>query len=457
MLKAALCTTAISILAFLTFAGAGAAEQPSQFGRLFPNLPAFTDPTIQQLADLVQTERDPGTDDFNNDTMPSGFTYFGQFLDHDLTLDTLGPPTAFVDPTTLTNNRTFRLDLDSVYGGGPSVSPELYEDDGLHFKVQEDNGNGVRDLPRNADGSAILIEDRNDENEIISQLHVAFLKAHNRLIDEGKSFSEAQTILTQNYQWAVVHDFLPHILEPGLIDRLLDKGKLPKALKKLVEDPTMTPVEFSVAAYRFGHSQVREAYEINEDTGKIAVFSSTEPDLRGGRPIPEGRQIEWGNFFNELTVPGDEDGVNISRKIDTLISKPLFDLPIPGAEATGSNVLPFRTLTREQFYGMPSGQDVAKELGAPVISPATLHLGPGFTNGTPLFYYILAESKAGGGERLGEVGSLIVGASFASVLFNDPDSYLVVKKFHPDEEIAGDDGVLTISDLLVFAGVVEDD
>ena len=58
--------------------------------------------------------------------------------------------------TTLTNGRTFRLDLDSVYGGGPTVSPQLYAGD--RFKVQEPNANGVRDLPRNADGSAILVE-----------------------------------------------------------------------------------------------------------------------------------------------------------------------------------------------------------------------------------------------------------------------------------------------------------
>ena len=98
----------------------------------------------------------------------------------------------------------------------------------------------------------------------------------------------------------------------------------------------MTPVEFSVVAYRFGHSMVRRAYELTNTTGKIQVFSATLPDLRGGRELPAGRQIDWGNFVHELTRPDNVGHVNQSRKIDPLISSSLFVLPIPGAEASGS-------------------------------------------------------------------------------------------------------------------------
>jgi len=129
--------------------------------------------------------QDPG-DSEDNDDLPSGFTYLGQFIDHDLTLDAIPQPSDFVDPTTLTNGRTFSFDLDSVFGGGPTGSPELYEADGVHLRVQEftdADGDLVRDLPRNEDGSAILADRRNDENQIIAQIHVAFLKFYNRLVD----------------------------------------------------------------------------------------------------------------------------------------------------------------------------------------------------------------------------------------------------------------------------------
>ena len=121
-------------------------ESKSSFGRMFPRLAGFTDPTPQQIADLAQSQLD-GDPQNDNPRVPAGFTYFGQILDHDLTLDTSGQPFQRVDPTGLLNGRTFRFDLDDVYGGGPGISPQLYEDDGLHFKVQADNGNGVRDLP----------------------------------------------------------------------------------------------------------------------------------------------------------------------------------------------------------------------------------------------------------------------------------------------------------------------
>lgn len=228
-------------------------------------------------------------------------TTLGQFIDHDLTLDTLPQPAEPVDPTDLLNSRTFRFDLDNVYGGGPTVSPQLYDTDGAHFLLQEANQNGVRDLPRNPDGSAILVEHRNDENEIISQIHVGFLKFHNTLIDQGLTFEQARRTTIRYYQWIVLHEFLPHIVGQDVIDGLLN-GTIPRFYQPGDPHTPMTPVEFSVAAYRFGHSLVRKAYEVTNHTGKLQVFNGTAKDLHGGRPLPAGRQIDWGNFLSELDV-----------------------------------------------------------------------------------------------------------------------------------------------------------
>jgi hypothetical protein len=437
----------------------GAAAVKDPFIRTFPNLPGFTQPTQQQIADLAQTQLDPNADAQNNVGVNSGFTYFGQFLDHDLTRDLSGPPTDFVDPTTLTNVRTFSFDLDSVYGDGPAGSPQLYEADGKRLRLQESNLNGVRDLPRNPDGSAILVEPRNDENQVISQIHVAFLKAHNRLVDSGLSFTDARATLRAHYRLAIFDDFVPHTLtavDPGLV-------------KKLEPRKTGTPVEFSVAAYRFGHTQVRLAYRLNGDNAdgnaangtcdNLQVFSLTAPaaSLMGGRPLQAGRQIDWGMFFEDFDQPTGCAGVqprNISRQIDPLISASLFRLPIPGAEATGSNVLAFRNMSRAHFYRLPSLQSVQKDLGLPVITPEQLNLSPGFETGTPLWYGVLAESqRTEGGARLGPTGSVIVKAGFDTARTNAVKAETGNPGTVPNATITGPDGVMTVSDLFRFAGV----
>jgi hypothetical protein len=422
-----------------------AAPAQADFGRMFPRAPGFTDPSAQQLADLAQTMLDPNADTGDNLQVPSGFTYGGQFLDHDLTLDVTPQPFAPVDPVGLPNGRTFRLDLDSVYGAGPNWSPQLYEADGAHLRVGASFGQP--DLPRNPDGSAIIAEGRNDENEIISQIHVAFLRAHNRLIDEGHPFTEAQTILRHAWQRIVLDEYLPAVLGQATVDAARsDHGN--RLYKPGNPNNPMTPVEFSVAAFRFGHSEVRRAYELNEATGKIQAFSFTAPDLRGGRSLPVGRQIDWGNFFDELADPNDADGGNHTRHIDTLISLSLFQLPIPGAEASGSNVLAFRNMLRAKFYGLPSYETVARELGVTPVGP------PVFPGGTPLWYGILRESEAGGGLITGPVGGTIIAETIVGLLEADRTSVLRAPK-EPVAPVAlvGPDGQPSFSDLLVFAGL----
>jgi hypothetical protein len=417
----------------------------ADFGRMFPGAPGLADQTNQQLADLAQGMLDPNLAEGDNLQVPSGFTYGGQFLDHDLTLDVTPQPMAPVNPVGLANGRTFRLDLDSVYGNGPTGSPELY--DGPRFRVG--TSNGQPDLPRRPDGSAILVEGRNDENEIISQLHVAFLLAHNRLIDEGHSFAEAQAILRRAWQGIVLDEYLPAVLGPAAVAAARrDRGN--RLYKPGNPHNPMTPVEFSVAAFRFGHSEVRPAYELNETTGKIQVFSFTLPDLRGGRPLPAGRQIAWGNFFNELTDPDDADGVNHTRHIDTLISSSLFQLPIPGAEASGANVLAFRNMLRAKFYGLPSYETVAQRLDVTPVGP------PAFRSGTPLWYGVLRESETAGGLTVGPVGGTIIAETIVGLLEADKDSILRDRSGPTlPVGLVGADGRPSFADLLVYARLAE--
>ena len=146
---------------------------------------------------LALAMKDPNADvNDNPNGTPSGFTYLGQFLDHDLTLDATPLGDANIDIDAMVNGRTAKLDLDSMYGGGQVGSPQLY--DGAKFKFS--NPNGFEDLQRTGTGQAVLIEGRNDENLVIAQLHIAFQKFHNALIDQGLSFSDAQRTVRWHWQ-----------------------------------------------------------------------------------------------------------------------------------------------------------------------------------------------------------------------------------------------------------------
>ena len=183
-----------------------------------------------------------------------------------------------MDVNTLVNGRTFAFDLDSVYGGGPTKSPQLYYGDKFLLGTATD---GVSpDLPRNPDGiddndddgTAILVEHRNDENLIIAQIHLSFLRLHNALVDQGMSFDEAHDTVVNAYRYVVLHDYLPQIVGQDAVDAALNKP-VHEGFYDPGKGTPFTPVEFSVAAFRFGHSQVRNAYNINDTSGGVPVFS----------------------------------------------------------------------------------------------------------------------------------------------------------------------------------------
>jgi hypothetical protein len=445
---------AILVTALLT--PSQGAAQKQMFGRLFPELPPYDAPDDAALNALTAAKTSSGGEDgplFDDGTLlgnnPEGvksfFTYLGQFLDHDMTLDSLPLPVDFVDPNTITNNRDQRLNLDSVYGSRKKPNPALYEADGKHLRV---NG---RDLPRNPDGSAIIGDPRNDENQIISQIHVAFLRAHNKLIDQGFKFADARQLMEWRHQWIVVHEFLPDVLDPAVYTEVFRPNRNDPYITQIhtrYYDPASAavaemPVEFSVGAYRFGHSQVRAAYRMaehlppNSSAPFIQVFSPATPpvDLRGGRPIAPlvpDRVIFWPNF---LDVDGFPPAVNISRKIDTLLSSGLFNLPIPGAEAAGTAILAKRNIQRARQYGLPSGQAVAARLRLNVLTNeqiaeaiprlAALRDNPAYKGEAPLWLYILAESQiVHDGAKLGPVGSRIVAEVIGGLLAADKSSYI---------------------------------
>ncbi len=525
----------------------GAPASSVDFGRMFPDLPPFADTNdtvrtallevgmpggIMDAGDQLSagpkalivdptvngnpTATNPYGTNPDNPTMTAGSTFVGQFTDHDITFDQtsqLGTPQ---NPLTSPNTRTPALDLDSVFGGGPGLRPDLYvenPDGSVGPKLTIGSGGVHEDVPRVSigDGSyaALLGDPRNDENLMIAGLHCAHILFYNRVLDELSefdlrrfpaaraadtanryaSFLIARQVTLWHYQWLLVNEHLPQIAGQRVVSDVLRSGN------RFYNPPpgdAFMPIEFGAAAYRFGHSMVRPSYRANFTSGTgdstsptadpffALVFDQTEPnfsappsydrdDLLGGFPAPR-RYVGWQTFFDL----GDGQIKN-NKKIDTTISSVLFTLPVPAIAPhtqTSPTVLPQRNLLRQLTWGLPSGQAVARamavdRLSVPELSEIGSVYAP-FAASTPLWYYILAEAKAmADGLNLGPVGGRIVTETLIGLLRADRTSYLsVYPRFTPflgtdlqlgsnlNANITGNRSY-TRAHFLYYAGVVE--
>lgn len=383
-------------------------------------------------------------------TLPAGYTYLGQFVDHDMTLDRaeldLGTP---VDIPGLLSQRSPTLDLDSLYGKGPVASPQWYEDDGMHLRrgtpANFESPNAAQpgfDLPRWGAAGAGLAEPvparraripdtRNDENLAVAQVHAAFIRFHNRVVDEilhepapgtpQQVFERARGLVTRHYQWMLRTDYLPRMADPSLVDAVYAKGR--SWFEPEGEGPATMPVEFSGAAFRLGHSMIRTGYNWNRHFNAAAAqaqgpirsghlfrlfrFSGTSgtllpTDLPPGSPEdlaeleranPAGDVLpaNWAADFTRLFdlrrfgaafTPAPSD-MNFAMAIDTQIVDPLKSLPIGSFGGVGEpdlamkRSLAFRNLARGRMLGLPSGQQLAYALKVPALSASQIFHGHG--------------------------------------------------------------------------------
>jgi hypothetical protein len=460
-----------------------------RFGLMFKKPLAFEPPDdlLTELAKSMAEPQNASPSETDNPDSPAGFTFLGQFIDHDMTFDNTPMRQQQQDPDALTNFRTALFDLDAVYGGGPTARPELYDKSDRDKLLIEglSDPNRPDDLPRivrpdhRDDGKAIIGDPRNDENLILSQMHLAFLKFHNALIDHVRAtgsatrsvFEEARRLCRWHYQWMVVHDFLPSVVGQDTLNQILEERSQGPAKVKLSfykpKNPNrpMMPIEYAAAAYRFGHSMVRPGYTINAQGGGAATFGPqpTEFNLNGSRRIPERLVIAWRHFFEIPRIDGSVTGpvTNPARLIDTDLSLPLFNLPssvVPQDPPDPMVSLAQRNLIRGKRLGLASGQRVAQEMGVQALSNKELGLGndPGWGGQAPLWYYILKEAELQNkGKKLGTVGGRIVAEVVLGLLERDKNAYLHPsnKGFWPQPPMARKPGVFLMGDLLKFAGV----
>jgi hypothetical protein len=470
-----------------------------RFGRMFRTLvPAkFDEDMLTKLGRAMTSDFEatptPETqhDDEENTGISAGYTYFGQFIDHDLTFDPASSLQRQDDPDGLTDYRTPRFDLDNVYGRGPDDQPYLYRADGLHMLLGDrltgnDGDPNARGLPRNhpqddrEPARALIGDPRDDENVIVSQLQSAMLRFHNRMVDMlgTKDFEHAQRMVRWHYQWAVLHDFLPTIIGEPMVAVILGQAKagstgtaMPPQLKFYKpEKKAFMPVEFSVAAYRFGHSMIRPIYRLNQTIDRLPIFSLKKESLVGFRLFPADWAIDWRLFFKFGPAPNlGARRVQPAYKIDTSLVNPLGSLP--PSVATNPSSLPQRNLIRGWRMQLPSGQSVARAMGLEPIEDKKLKVGkatnadhkknpllteisPKFEGNAPLWFYILAEAQQVFKTnetpiRLGPVGGRIVGEVIVGLMLADSHSYLRQEpNFRPMADFTSKSGEFAIADLL---------
>jgi hypothetical protein len=478
------------------------AAPPFRFSRMGPKGTGLQlgEPARRALGNLMAAGGGRGS------RVPSGYTYIGQFIDHDLTFDktnvALG---ANVSATQLLQARSPSLDLDSLYGVGPQdpESAKFYEADGLHLKMGKtvpDAGVAAMDgfdLPRGAGTTveekrtAIIPDPRNDENLAVAQTHLAMIRFHNRVVDTlpasvpaAQRFARARELVTKHYQWMIRSDFLPRICARGVITDVFNNGR--KAFEvglPATAVPTM-PIEFSVAAYRLGHSMIRSGYSWNkifDDGGGtldlLFEFSGLSGQLNGNPRLPSSWIADFRRLYDfaeagkaNLTVPAAK--FNHARGIDTVLVNPLMNLP---TQALGETLpdgdphrnLAFRNLTRARGVRLATGQQMAtflKSKGVTLTKLTNAQIRDGnkgvkldslratqrdkVLQNTPLWFYILREAELNGG-RLNGVGARIVAETFHRAMEGSGFSILRDPTWRPT--LGPGNNTFRMVDLLLFA------
>lgn len=537
--------------------------RPSAFRFLFKDVAVRsanrlpeTDATIQRLIDLAdamvdeQVAEQNDTEGRGRSTIPAGYTYWGQFIDHDLSAGTdrshefaltepdFRPVTPSQVEADIENMRHPFFDLDSLYGDADGPFGDMtafYGHDGDPVKLRigtvETAPAGVtpdaelgeeRDLPRNADPEvfedllptqAVIGDARNDENLIVAQFHLGLLRFHNAVVDavrddapelsDQEVFERARDEVRLHYQWLVVNDFLQQIAAPEDVQAALDAD----GLFDDAEEAFM-PLEFATAAYRFGHSMVRNLYDFNLNFGRgdsallerapfdqLFAFTgrgaATNPRFQAR--LPNNWIIQWERFFdveNATELDGTPILDRFARRLDPNLAEQITTFgmanegferldPEDQARATEPGVSPARfnaimkhlarrNLLRGYLLSMPTGQALAEAVGVDVLTPEelTTPAGPltdalvasGFVAQTPLWLYLLKEADVrADGNRLGPLGSFLVTRTFVGLMKKDPQSFLN-RGWTPSDgivEAATGRSVTGIMDLLRFAGVAK--
>ncbi|GEM_PF-823618 len=456
----------------------------------------FDDELLAIIAGPGGLMHDEGQDSPDS-ALPAGYTFFAQFVDHDVTLDTQSDLNRRdQDPTDIKNQRTFSLDLDCVYGLGPSANPHLFDQNRSGFLATGADAGRPWDLARSSSGAALIGDPRNDENLFVGQMQLLWIRFHNAMMlsnlgagnTNANRFEEVETMVRHHYQYIVLYDFLCRVCHRETFDdtvKLIEQAAeerrdalkddpdagLPSAFPRVFTHSgphgTPMPIEFSVAAFRFGHTTVRDRYPANADQLDIELFDERFGTL-GFDALPESLAVDW---RLQLEVDPCIDPVN-AKAFDHFLPNELMAMPDPivGNTSPNNRSLAFRNLVRGRSLGLASGETVAEALKAAgythiklltrdeLFKPSDFEaVGKGNAakraleladeaNGTPLFFYLMREAAIeGGGATLGPVGSAILLEVFGRMLLGCTTSFFFHREgedfapFEPAPCVVGED------------------
>jgi hypothetical protein len=280
-------------------------------------------------------------------------------------------------------------------------------------------------------------------------------------------------------------DYLRRIVKRRPVDDVFKNGRKAFEVNAAPTDVPTMPIEFSVAAFRLGHSMIREAYNWNKNfpgaqgtLDFLFTFSGLSGDMLGGDRLPSNWIADFRRLYDfteagraDLAAPG---GLNRAMRIDTKLVDTLgvlrpqtLDLPanVPGTDARRN--LAFRNLTRANMVRLTSGQKMLRFLRNRVgpitgLSRAQLRDGSGgatfenLTNAqrdalltkTPLWFWILREAELNNGKLRG-VGGRIVAETFHRAMEGSTFSIVRDKTWRPT--LGPNSNTFRMVDLLLFA------
>ena len=435
---------------------------PFKFGRLFDPAGKLSEEErnekISLLAKLGQAMNRQPLNMPADSNIPSGYTCLGQFIAHEITFDkTTTLPAIESDPHSW---RSPQLDLDSLYGNveDPHDVEAFYDQQnparlkvGLTHPQPRLNKVFDHDLPRDGSGKALIGDARNDENIAIAQIHLAFIKFHNKIVESLENPNDAPEVIRSRAREKVVNcfhsiilnDFLPRLLDEPTLQRVKDSRA--EFFTGKIANEVFMPLEFSAAAFRFGHSIVRSSYQWNAyHSDEISVparlrqlldqteFSGSIGKPGGNLAIDSDWIIDWRRFFDfsSLGYPAPKTDTNKAGKIDRVFNLHLEKLPGFPHNGLSLDLQPImvRNLLRGLALDLPGGEQVANKIRqgsalrpdqlADDSEPEIKELldSPLLKGQTPLYYYILREAELNGGEKLGEVGSYIVAQTLIGLM-----------------------------------------
>lgn len=344
--------------------------------------PAGADrPNVRAVSNAVVAQSDPVP---NSSGATDMFWLWGQFVDHDITIVevdgesfpiAIPPGDAFFDPgnsgsaeipfTRSTfenvagvrhhpNEITAFIDASNVYGSTTEQASALRTHDGTG-RLRASAG----DLLPLENGSFVAGDVRVNEHVFLTAMHTLWMREHNYWADffrashlsADTSYEMARLMVSAEIQAITYKEFLPLLVGGSALDDYVGY------------DSSVNPglaQEFSVAAYRLGHSMLNsELQRLEADGSSIpagplllrnAFFNPSEVAAGGGiSPLLRGMAGQQAQEIDELVV---DDVRNF-----------LFGQPGQGGFDLAS-----LNLQRGRDHGLPTLSEARSDLGLPAIS-----------------------------------------------------------------------------------------